>query len=85
MRTMVLMLSCVMVCLLTDVPLNTNAQFAPPTLTSPDLVVSNIACKAPGSKLMFTITNAGVALPAGWTAVAYVYIGTTKVASINLK
>ncbi len=88
MRTMVLIFSCVVVCfgVLTGVPSNTDAQYqglAP--LTVPDLVVTNIACKAPNSNLAFTVANKGIALPTGWKAVADVYVGTTKVGSIDLR
>jgi len=86
MRTMVLMFSCVVVCfgVLTGGLSDTHAQsFVAPSL--PDLVVSNIACKAPNSNLAFTVANKGIALPTGWKAVADVYVGTTKVGSIDLR
>ncbi len=88
MRRRVLMVSCVLVCfgILIGGSLDTHAQFqglVPATL--PDLVVSNIACKAPSSKLAFTVANNGIALPTGWKAVADVYVGTTKLGSIDLR
>ena len=83
MRNMVLMFSCVTVCfcLIAGVPLDACAQLA----TQPELVVSNLACQADGKNLIFIVTNTGSALPAVWTAVAYVYVGTNKVATVNLK
>jgi subtilase family serine protease len=88
MKTMVLIFSCVVVCfgVLIGGSLNTHAQFvglAPATL--PDLVVANIACKAPNSNLAFTVSNLGSTLPTGWKAAADVYVGTTKVGSIDLR
>lgn len=85
MRNIVLMFSCVTVCfcLIAGVPLDAFAQFAP--ATQPDLVVSSLACRADSKNLIFKVTNTGSALPAVWTAVAYVYVGTTKVATVNLK
>jgi subtilase family serine protease len=51
----------------------------------PDLLVKHIQCKLPGNNLAFTITNVGSALPTGWKAMADVYVGTTKVGSIDLR
>jgi hypothetical protein len=89
MRRMVLIFSCVVMCfgVLTGVPSDTHAQgIAPPPLPKmPDLMVRYIECKVPGNNLAFTVANMGSALPTGWKAVADVYIGTTKVGSVDLR
>jgi hypothetical protein len=82
MKAVVLMFSCVVVCfvVLADGLSDTHAQ------SLPDLMVTDIACKAPNSNLAFTVRNAShYPLPTGWKALADVYIGTTKVGSIDLR
>jgi subtilase family serine protease len=89
MRRMVLIFSCVVVCfgVLISTLSDTHAQgIAPPSFpTIPDLLVKSIECKVPGNNLAFTITNVGSALPTGWKAVADVYVGTTKIGSMDLR
>lgn len=82
MKAVVLMFSCVAVCfgVLISTPSDTHAQLLP------DLTVMDIACKAPNSNLAFTVRNVShYPLPTGWKAVADVYVGTTKVGSIDLR